>query len=338
MKRILLAGGGTAGHIMPLLAVKEALDELGEFEYLLIGSKINSVSIPCKNILVAKWRRYFSLWNFFDLLLIPLGLTQALWHIFWFMPNVCFSKGGYASVPSVLVSWLFRIPVVIHESDSIPGSANRFLARFAKKICLGYQSAKDYFSEGKTIFSGNPVRRTVFRERISGKKSVLLILGGSQGSDFINKMTVAILPELLREAQVIHQTGREKKARVDFPGYKQFEFIEDMGQAYSVADLVLTRGGANTLAELSALGKPSIIIPLSSSANDHQRENAYTFSQNQAAITLEEETLGPLTLLEKITTLLHEPETLKNMGMHAKELNPPDASQRVAKAVAFFVK
>lgn len=336
MKRILLTGGGTAGHIIPLLAVKEVMDEFGEFEYLMIGSKINFAPLPYKNILAAKWRRYFSLWNFFDLLIIPLGLFQALWHIFWFMPNVCFSKGGYASAPSVLVCWLFRIPVVIHESDSIPGLANRFLARFAKKVCLGYQSAKDYFPERKIILSGNPVRQSIFKERIFGKKPVFLILGGSQGSDFINKMIVAILPELLREAQVIHQTGREKRLNVDFPDYKQVEFIEDMGQAYAVADLVLTRGGANTLAELSALGKPSIIIPLSNSANDHQRENAYTFSQNQAAITLEEETLGPLTLLEKIITLLHEPETLKNMGMHAKELNPSDASQRVAKVVALF--
>ena len=303
----------------------------------MIGSKLTAGEVKHKNILSTKWRRYFSLKNIFGLFVLPIGFLQSVWHVFWFMPNVCFSKGGYASVMPVFVCWLFRIPVVIHESDSIAGSSNRFLAKFSKKVCIAYKEAKSYFPEGKVILTGNPVRKKIIQEKINTKKKVLLVLGGSQGSEFINKMIVAILPELLRESQVIHQTGLGKKLNVKFKGYKQVEYINDMGKAYAVSDLILTRAGANTLAEISALGKASVIIPLPKSANDHQKENAYIYSENQAAIVFEQETLGPLTLLEKLTTLLREPGILKNMGMHAGQLNTQDASARVAKVVKYFI-
>lgn len=334
MKRILLTGGGTAGHIMPLLAVKEALDKKGQFKFLLLGHKIQNVNIKYKNILAGKWRRYFSFKNFIDLFKLPLGFLQTLWYIFWFMPDVCFAKGGYASVPAVLVCKLFFIPIVIHESDSAPGASNKFLAKFAKKICIAYKRS---FISDKAILTGNPIRKSIIKNKIINKKPIILILGGSQGSEFINEAITAILPQLLEKANIIHQVGSGNKSNLRFPGYIQTEFIKDMGTAYAKADLVVTRAGANTLAEISANKKPAIIIPLPSAAQNHQVKNAYAYANNQAASVLEQNTLGPLTLLKDILSYLEQTEKAKKMGEHAYEMNPIDAADRIAKVILDYV-
>lgn len=336
MKRILLAGGGTGGHIMPLLAVKEALEKKAEFKFMAIGSGLN-LDFKCKNILAAKWRRYFSFKNFIDLVKIPLGLLQAFWYIFWFMPNVCFSKGGYASAPSVLICKLFLIPVIIHESDSIPGKSNKFLAKFAKKVCVSYKSASQYFKPEKIILTGNPIRRNVIRNKIINNKPIVLVLGGSQGAKFINEMITAILPKLLEKADVIHQVGKGNLSNIKFSNYKQIEFITDIGDAYAKADIIVTRAGANTLAEISANKKAAIIIPLPSAAQNHQVENAYAYARNQAASVFEEANLGPLTLLKDIISYLEQPERAKKMGEHAYEMNPIDAAEKIASVILEYV-
>ena len=332
MKRILLTGGGTGGHIMPLLAVAECLPK--DCEILVLGSNIKNIKFPYKNVLAGKWRRYFSLKNFVDILKGPLGILQALWHVFWFMPDVCFGKGGYASLPGVLACWLYRIPIVIHESDTVPGIANRFLAFFADKVCVSFEQAKKYFPEKKVIFTGNPVRQQILHGKIFQKdKPVVLVLGGSQGAQYINEVVSAILPDLLKKARVVHQCGPGKTSNIALPGYEQYEFIENIEDFYASADVIVSRAGANSLAEISALKKPAILIPLPGSSFEHQRENAYVFAENSAAIVIEQENLGPYLLRDKLFKLLDEPLVAQKMGEHAYDLNPSDAAEKIAEAV-----
>lgn len=332
-KRILLTGGGTGGHIMPLLAVAEKLPQ--DLEILIIGSNLKNLDYKYKNILTGKWRRYFSFNNFIDIFKIPLGVLQAFWHIFWFMPDACFGKGGYASLASVFVCWLFRVPIVIHESDTIPGISNRFLAKFAKKVCISFEQAKKYFPAKKIVFTGNPVRSQIFSSKqITNKqRPVILVLGGSQGAKYINKLTTAILPGLLQKVKIIHQVGPGNKSKINLPGYEQYEFIKNMGDIYNLADIVISRAGANTLAEISALKKPSILIPLPGSSFEHQRENAYVFARHKAAIVLEQENLGPYLLIDKIFKLLGEPFAAQKMGEHANDLNPENAAEKIVQEV-----
>src|SRR3989344_137791 len=326
MKRILLAGGGTGGHITPLLAVKEALENKGEFKFMMIGSGLSDPGFKFKNILTGKWRRYPDLKNFLDLIKIPLGMLQALWSILWFMPNVCFAKGGYASVPTVIACRLLFIPIIIHDSDSVPGVSNKLLAYLAKKICLAYSGAEKYFYKPeKIVFTGNPVKKSIIKPKIKNNRPVILAMGGSQGSRFINEMILALALQLLERADVLHQVGRGNLSGTKLAGYQETEFIEDMGEAYAKADLVITRAGANSLAEISANKKPAIIIPLPNSAQDHQLKNAYAYAQNGAASVFEEENLGPLTLYKDIIFYLDQPFRAKKMGEHAGEMNASDA-------------
>lgn len=332
MKKILLTGGGTGGHIMPLLAVAERLPQ--DSKILILGSNLKNINFPYKNVLAGKWRRYLSGKNFIDIFKMPFGMLQALWHVFWFMPDVCFGKGGYASLPGVFACWLYRVPIVIHESDTVPGIANRILARFANKICISFEQAKKYFSEKKVVFTGNPVRTQILQGKLIQKqKPLVLILGGSQGAQYINKVITAILPDLLSRAKVIHQCGPGKKSKVNLPDYEQYEFIENIENLYVSADVIISRAGANSLAEIAALKKPAILIPLPGSSFEHQRENAYVFAQHQAAIVIEQNNLGPHLLLEKIFKLLDSPLTAQKMGEHAYDLNPADAAEKIAQEI-----
>jgi len=328
MKRILLTGGGTGGHIMPLLAVAEKLPK--DLEILILGSNIKNIVFPYKNVLAGKWRRYFSLKNFVDILKGPLGILQALWHVFWFMPDVCVGKGGYASLPGVLACWLYQIPIIIHESDAVPGIANRFLAFFANKVCVSFEQVKKSFPKKKVVFTGNPVRRQILQGRIFQKdKPVVLVLGGSQGAQYINEVISAILPYLLKRARVVHQCGPGKTSNITLPDYEQYEFIENIEDFYATADVVVSRAGANSLAEIASLKKPAILIPLPGSSFEHQRENAYVFAKNNAAIVIEQENLGPYLLRDKIFKLLDEPLTAQKMGEHAYDLNPANAAEKI---------
>jgi len=330
--RFLLTGGGTGGHIMPLLAVAEKLPQ--ESKILILGSNIKDISFPYKNVLAGKWRRYFSLKNFIDIFKGPIGMLQAFWHVFWFMPDVCFGKGGYASVPAVFACWLLRIPIILHESDTIPGIANRLLAKFAKKVCVSFEQARKYFTEKKVVFTGNPVRKQIFQgKEIQKDRPLVLVLGGSQGAQYINEVITAILPSLLRKADVVHQSGLGKKSEVVLPGYEQYEFIKNIEDYYKSADVIISRAGANTLAEIAVLKKPVILVPLPKSSFEHQRENAYVFAKAKAAIVIEQNNLGPYLLRDKIFQILNEPLASKKMGEHASDLNPPDAAERIIQEI-----
>lgn len=373
--RIALTGGGTGGHLFPILAVAQELKNLvsanifqipiGEgtgVEFMFLGPKtvgeeaLAKEGIANKTIMAGKLRRYASLQNVYDIFKIPCGLFQALWHLFWFMPNVVFSKGGYGSVPVVLAAWIFHIPVIIHESDSVPGLANKFCAAFSQRIAISFNEAAKYFPAGKTALTGNPVRASLFGGNkeaakqlfgLNGQKHLLLVLGGSQGAQAINDLVFTSLLLIASRCEIIHQCGANNveltkqilgdKAPTD---YHLLPFLDDaqMSQALAAADLVVARAGAGTIAEIAALGKASILIPLPNAAADHQKKNATEFAKLGGAVIMEEMNLTPHLFQNQIFSLLDNPELLKKMGENAKQFSHPDAAKNLAQEILNMAK
>jgi UDP-N-acetylglucosamine--N-acetylmuramyl-(pentapeptide) pyrophosphoryl-undecaprenol N-acetylglucosamine transferase len=367
--RILFTGGGSGGHIFPIIAVKQAFDNLIElpkddekidFYYLgpdkFAKENLNKEKIETRFILSGKLRRYFSLKSPIDFIKLILGIIQSFFYLFIWIPDVIFSKGGYGSIPVVFVGWIYKIPIILHESDSAPGLANRFLAKFAKKIILSFPLSKKGFGkhQNKTILIGNPVRKELLEGnaekgrqifKTSSNKPVILILGGSQGAQKINEIVLNTLPKLLKIAEIIHISGefdydnvlKETKEAVKNPAYHLYKFLnaEELKHAYALTTLIINRAGAGSIFEIAALGKPSILIPLPSAAADHQRKNAYDFvnTNNQAdegrAIILDQENLTPNIFLEEISKLINNPEKLKTMSQKAKEFYVVDTAQKI---------
>ncbi len=367
--RIVFTGGISGGHTFPLVAVARALrkkfslaSSVGgrETEFLFIGSQgsfendaMVQENIPTKYVLTGKWRRYFSLWNIVDPFKIPIGFIQALWYLLIFMPDAVFSKGGSASVPVVLAAWVYRIPVLIHDSDAVAGRANRFLARFVSRIAIAYPGAHNFFPIEKTILTGNPIReelllgesdRFVKQFGLSLEKPILLVLGGSQGAQTLNVAVLRILPQLLeKNIQVVHQTGNKNYEnvvssveayglKIGESGYvpKAFLSVLELADVLKVATLVLSRAGAGSIAELAALKKASILVPLLGAANDEQRMNAYDVAALGGALVLEDTNLGEHILLEKIQELLSQPELMRSMGEKLFPFYHPDAADAIA--------
>ena len=368
--RIALTGGGTGGHLFPIIAVARELKKvveqnlaqipLGEgsaVEFMFIGPEtvgedtLAQEGIVHKKIMAGKLRRYVAWQNLADVLRTPIGFFQSLWHLFFFMPNVIFSKGGYGSVPVVLAAWVYRIPIIIHESDAVPGLANTFSAKLASRIALAFNEASKAFPAAKTALTGNPVRPELLggnKEKakslfgLTGFKPVLLILGGSQGAQALNEVVAADLLALLTRCDIIHQCGPSNEESIKIllnnklpGGYHLYPFLneEQYMQAFAIADLVISRAGAGSIAEISALGKPSILIPLPNAAADHQNINAIEFAHYGATLVLEQMNLTPNLLQNRIFALLDNPDLLKKMGDNAKKFNPPDAAQKIAQEI-----
>ncbi|MFH1308506.1 MAG: undecaprenyldiphospho-muramoylpentapeptide beta-N-acetylglucosaminyltransferase [Patescibacteria group bacterium] len=340
--RILFTGGGTGGHVFPIIAVKQAFENAPDFNFYYLGadgfakSNLEKQGIKSRFILAGGFRRYFSLQTPFDLLKNIIGIIQSFFWLFVFIPDVIFSKGGYGSFPVVLVAWVYKIPVVLHDSDSVPGLANKILAKFAKTIILSFPESEKYFKK-KSIVIGNPVRKDLLDgDKLKAKelfklsdKPLILIIGGSQGAQKINQIVLDTLPRLLDKYEIIHICGEKnfksvqeqsKELLKDNTGYHLFPFLEaeQLKHAFT-ADLIINRSGAGSIFEIAALGKPSILIPISKSAQDHQRKNAYEFAKNDKAIVIEQENLIPNLFLETIFNLLNDPNKLKQMGDKAME-------------------
>ena len=367
--RIVLTGGVSGGHLFPLVAVTHALREKlrDDVEFLFVGPSgkfgtmaMEQVGVRSKYVFTGKMRRYFSILNFIDPLKVPIGFAQALWHLFWFMPDAVFAKGGSGSVPVVLAAWIYRIPVMLHDSDAAAGRANIFLARFAKRIAIAYPGAKRYFPGEKVALTGNPVRPDVLTGDVSRAKThfslpdgkpVIFFIGGSLGSKNLNDALARILPELLTTVTVIHQTGEEHFGRVVAEaqslgvapdtelGYRPRVFLScgELGDAYAVADLVISRAGANSIADAAAYGKPLILVPLSTAANDEQRLNAYDVAGIGGALVLEEGNLTPHILLSKIKEILENEEGRKAMGEKLRSFYHPDASSLIADGIISMI-
>jgi len=268
---------------------------------------------------------------------------------------VIFSKGGYASFPLLFAARLLGVPVIIHETDSIPGRVNVWASKFAKKIAISYPESIKYFPKDKTALTGNPVRREVIGGTIEKAKElfgfedgvpVIFVFGGSQGSAKINDAILDILKDLLEFTQVVHQTGvgniNEVKERMSVVleaskfryRYHPFTFLDEekYKSAYKAASLIIARSGGSIF-EIAAMGVPSILIPLPSSAQDHQRENAYSYARNGAAEVIEEENMTPHILLREIKLLIADKPRLAKMSEAAKSFAKPDAAGRIASEI-----
>lgn len=340
MKRIILTGGGTAGHVTPNIALIPRLKEL-QYDIYYIGSYngmekdlVVTRRIPYYGISSGKLRRYFSLQNFTDPFRVLKGFGEANALIKKLKPDVIFSKGGFVSVPVVIAGKRNHVPVIIHESDMTPGLANRISIPSADKVCCNFPETLKALPAKKAVLTGSPIRQ----ELLSGdpekarvfcgfqeKKPVILVVGGSLGAAAVNRAVRNILPEILKEFQVIHLCGKNKldTSLKNLEGYAQFEYIQDeLKDLFALSDIVISRAGANAICELLALHKPNLLIPLSASASrGDQILNARSFEQQGFSMVVEEESLSDEVLLSLIHELYETRETFTHAMKHSSQQN-----------------
>ena len=341
MKRIVLTGGGTAGHVTPNIALLPKLQELG-YDVHYIGSYngiektlMEGCHVPYYGISSGKLRRYFDLKNFSDPFKVLKGFSEASKLLKNLKPDVVFSKGGFVSVPVVIAAAKQRIPVVIHESDMTPGLANKLSIPAASKVCCNFPETLNHLPKGKAVLSGSPIREELLtgnREKalqftgLTGKKPVLLIIGGSLGSVVVNEAVRGILPTLLKKFEIIHLCGKGKldQTLTAMNGYVQYEYISDeLKDLFALSDIVISRAGANSICEFLALRKPALLIPLSAAASrGDQILNAHSFQKQGFAAVLEEEQLSGESL-EKALTDLWENRDAYVSAMAASQVGNP---------------
>ena len=327
MKRIVLTGGGTAGHVTPNIALIPALQKEG-YEVHYIGSYdgiesklIGEMDIPYYAISSGKLRRYFDVKNFSDPFRVIKGCSQASSLLKKINPDVVFSKGGFVAVPVVLAAKRRKIPTIIHESDMTPGLANKICIPCATKICTNFPETVANLPADKAVLTGSPLRQELFSGNkhnglkfcgFHDQKPVLLIIGGSLGSVVVNEAVRSILPELLKKYQVIHLCGKDKldASLNDTAGYVQFEYIKkELSDLLDAADVIISRAGANAICEILALRKPNILIPLSAAASrGDQILNAASFEKQGYSYVIQEEDLNQDSLLAAVDKVYNDRE------------------------------
>ena len=358
---IVFTGGGTGGHIFPIIAIVREMKEIyprQDMKLFYIGPKddysltlLSQENVAVKKILAGKLRRYFSFKNLIDIFKIPIGMLQAFFYLFFIAPDVVISKGGYGSFPVAISARILHIPIFLHESDIVPGLATKKTSKWAAEIFTSFPET-EFFPTEKIINLGNPVRKEILegpKEEakkifdLQGNKPLLLILGGSQGAQRINDIILEILPEMLENFEVIHQTGQknfsEIKAETDAillkslrKYYHPFPFLNEeyYKHAFAVCSLVISRAGSGTIFEIAANGKPSILIPLPHSAQNHQIKNAYAYSKSGSCQVIEQENLSPHFFLEKLKYLFSRPQDLEEMSVNSKKFSRPKAAKIIA--------
>ena len=374
--KILFTGGGTAGHIIPIIAVVRELRKAhpqSDLQLFYMGPKDNFGSallsqegIKIKTVFAGKVRRYFGIISFFQNIFdiffkTPIGIVQAFFYVFFLAPDVIFSKGGYGSFPIVFSGRFLKVPIFLHESDVIPGLANRILAKFALEIFVSFPAKQvEYFSLKKMISVGNPIRKEILEGSLqtaktmfglSGERPLVLILGGSQGAQRINDIILQVLPEMLTQFEVIHQCGEKNLKQVKAETqvvvssdlekhYHLFPFLKDeeLKHAYAASDLIISRAGSNAIFEIAALGKPSILLPLQKAAQNHQLKNAYAYTENGAGLTIEDMNLTPYFFLEKLKFSTFNPRESERMQRAALEFAKPQAAKIVAGYLLEYLK
>ncbi|HNZ84099.1 MAG TPA: UDP-N-acetylglucosamine--N-acetylmuramyl-(pentapeptide) pyrophosphoryl-undecaprenol N-acetylglucosamine transferase [Candidatus Pacearchaeota archaeon] len=379
--KIIFTGGGSGGHIIPIIAVARELkkivpntrftDKKGRIKektlrMYYIGPRdkfydkeLKKEGIKVYSIFSGKIRRYLNpisiFQNFFDLFFfIPLGLIQSFFLLLFIRPRCVFSKGGYGSFPVVFNSWIFRRKIFLHESDVVSGMTNKILSKFCQTVFTAFKETQDRGEfANKGVFIGNPVRYSIIRkDKISGCQyfgfnqsiKTILFLGGSQGAQYINDIVLEILEKMLSMYQVIHQCGsvNEKKVKREADvilkeenrnRYKLYGYLNEgeLQNAYSSADLIISRAGAGNIFEIAANYMPSIIIPLPDSAQDHQCKNAYTYEKYGACVVIEQSNCSPHILLENMRQILQNSEEYVKMQQGAKDFSTPLAAQNIAK-------
>ncbi|MDO8566950.1 MAG: UDP-N-acetylglucosamine--N-acetylmuramyl-(pentapeptide) pyrophosphoryl-undecaprenol N-acetylglucosamine transferase [bacterium] len=368
---IAFTGGGTGGHFYPIIAIAEAVQDLVREKHLvepklyylaptsfdekaLFENGIVFISTPA-----GKARRYSSIKNFTDFFVTLFGTISALVTLLRLYPDVVMSKGGYGSVPTTLAARMLGIPVIIHESDAKPGRANLLAAAWAHKIAISFESAAGYFPkkvQNKIARTGIPIRKALMRIEKEGAQQYLglekdiptvLILGGSQGAMKINEAVISALPDLVAFANIIHQTGQANFKNVQgisavvltknphADRYHPINYLNEISlqRAAGIADIVVSRAGANSIAEIGLWKKPSLIIPIPESVSHDQRTNAYAYARTGAAVVIEEENLTPHLIVSEIKRITSNPELGKRMGDSAQGFTDPDASRILASEI-----
>jgi UDP-N-acetylglucosamine--N-acetylmuramyl-(pentapeptide) pyrophosphoryl-undecaprenol N-acetylglucosamine transferase len=367
MMRVLFTGSGGGGHFYPIIAIAQKLNEQIEKEklvnvelYYMADSVLDERllfenNIKFKKNPTGKLRRYFAVQNFFDAFKTFGALFRAVGKVYSLYPDVVIGKGGYGSFPALFAARFFGIPVVIHESDTVPGKVNRWAGKFAQRIAVSYPSSVEFFPKDKTAYTGQPIRSEIMRPVFEGANMafllepnvpVLLVLGGSQGAQLINDTLIQTLPDVLNRYQVIHQTGSENQAGVSQIAnaileqhphknrYHPIAFLDDtkLRLAAGVATLVLSRAGS-TIFEIAAWGLPSIVIPITKSNGDHQRKNAFTYARSGACEVIEETNLGAHVLASEITRLMEDGAERARMSEAAKSFAKYDAAEKIAREI-----
>jgi len=365
--KILFTGAG-GGHFYPMIAVAESIVDLVQKEKLLDTQlfyisdspydhkALNDNGIVFVKLPTGKNRTYFSFENIIDIFKTFFATIKAIFVVYKIFPDVVFSKGGYPSVPVVIAAKILNIPVVIHESDSYPGRANKMASKWAKRIAISYKEAINYFPKDKTAFVGHIVRsdmRHPLRDgaheylKLNAGLKTILIVGGSQGAKTINQVIMDSVDDLLLKYQIIHQTGtknfeevksltgvllknNDKKER-----YHVYPYLNKLALRMSagVADLIISRAGAGFIAEIASWGVPSIIIPIEKSNGDHQRKNAYNYSSTGSCIVLEEKNLTPHVLVSEIDRLLSDNNLLNEMKNSAKQFVNNNSQDLIAEEI-----
>lgn len=328
MKKIVLTGGGTAGHVTPNLALLPRLKEEG-YEIAYIGSYdgiekklVTDFDIPYTGIATGKFRRYLDVKNLTDPFRVVKGFGEARKFLKEYKPDVVFSKGGFVSVPVVRAAASLGIPCIIHESDMTPGLANKLCIPAATKVCCNFPETLKMLPEGKAVLTGSPIREELTQgNKLEGlnlcgftaNKPVILVMGGSQGAANVNKAVRDALPRLLEDFQIVHLCGKDKMDNLllNTPGYKQFEYIKsELKDLFAMADIVISRAGANAICELLALKKPNILIPLpASSSRGDQLLNAKSFEAQGFSIVINEDDLTTDLLVDHVHELYFSKNT-----------------------------
>lgn len=351
--RVILAGGGTGGHVIPALAIANELRQRSGAEVLFVGTSrgIETRLVPAagyqlKLIEVGALNRVSLRTRLKTMVSLPLAVLEARRLLREFNPDVVIGVGGYASGPVMLAATRGRYPTVVFEPNVVPGFANRVVAKGVDVACVHFQETCRFFR--KCEVTGVPVRAEFFQiQPKTAGEPTLLLFGGSQGARALNRSLTAAAKELVQRVpglHIIHQTGKadfdECRAEYDHAGVpaEVSPFIDKMAEAFSRADLLICRSGASTVAEVAAAGKPAIFIPLPTAADDHQKRNAEAFAKRDAGVLLEQEELTATRLVEVVATLLTDRARLLKMGVAARELAHPDAAQRIAELAAALAK
>jgi UDP-N-acetylglucosamine--N-acetylmuramyl-(pentapeptide) pyrophosphoryl-undecaprenol N-acetylglucosamine transferase len=369
--KILMTGGGTGGHFYPLIAVADQVREICKNEkllppeiYFMAPDPYNKKELFDHEItfvpVMAGKRRVApsaagKILNIIDIFKMGLGVLSAIIKIYSIFPDVVFAKGGYTSFPALMAAKILGIPVVIHESDSVPGRVNAWAGKFAQRIAISYKEAIEYFPKDKTAHTGNPIRKE-FAEPLSAgaieylnletNVPVILILGGSQGAQIINDAILSALPKLVEKYQVLHQTGKKnypevsRTANVVLEGnkyitrYHPFDYFNTlaMRMAAGVSSLIISRGGS-TIFEIAAWGIPSILIPITSSNGDHQRKNSYNYARDGGAIVIEEANLSPEIIINEVDRIMSTPQISERMRSGAKTFARLDSAHLIANEI-----
>jgi UDP-N-acetylglucosamine--N-acetylmuramyl-(pentapeptide) pyrophosphoryl-undecaprenol N-acetylglucosamine transferase len=365
--KILLTGGGSGGHFYPIIAIAQSLRKLAkEHKFIDVELYYMAPEPYDKNALFenqitfiqnssGKVRRYFSVLNFFDLFKTAWGITRAIWKIYWIYPDVIFGKGGYVSFPALVAARLFRIPVVIHESDSHPGRVNTWAGRFAERIAVSYPQAAEFFKKEKVAYTGNPIRQELIRPVREGAHEylhleptipVILILGGSLGAQPINDNVLDALPRLVEKYQIIHQTGAahlkycQDTSRVVLQGnphkdrYKVFDYLNSLAlrMAAGIADIVISRAGS-TIFEIASWGVPAIIIPIPQDVSHDQTKNAYSYAHTGAAIVIEQNNLTANILVSEVDRIMNDAALRGKMRTTGMAFARSDAADLIAQEI-----